>query len=157
MTCLLFNARCLTGKRFWVSDNQKEVVKRKLCKMGEHRRHSNRKQVFFPFAYMYFWVIFEMAVSFYFGVCEVTMRYCQGTIVAKLTLPTWFLQTFFLLFYSVQISEQSVWKITLFCFIKEPIVHPSKECHDLCASLSVSLYLMSNFVSMNGYILFKEA
>lgn len=82
---------------------------------------------------MYFWVIFEMAVSFYFAVCEVTMRYCQGMIVAKLTLPARFLQKFPLLFYSVRISEQSVWKITLFCFIKEPIVHPSKECHDLCA------------------------
>lgn len=111
---------------FWVSDNQKKVVRRKLCKMGEHRRHSRRKQVFFFSSLKGIFGLFLKWKSFYFGVCEVTMIYCQGTIVVKLTLPARFLQKFPLLFHSVRISEQSVWKITLFCFIKEPVVHPSK-------------------------------
>lgn len=111
---------------FWVSDNQKKVVRRKLCKMGEHRRHSRRKQGFFFPSLKCIFGLFLKWKSFYFGVCEVTMIYCQGTIVVKLTLPARFLQKFPLLFHSVRISEQSVWKMTLFCFIKEPVVHPSK-------------------------------
>lgn len=111
---------------FWVSDNQKEVVKRKLWKMGGHRRHSRRKQGWFFPSLKCILGLFLKWQSFYFGVREVTMIYCQGTIVAKLTPPARFLQKFPLLFHSVQSSEQSVWKITLFCFIKEPVVHPSK-------------------------------